>query len=142
MSKLYDFLSTLTVRQRLEHFLDWLAKQPRETPYEFSSNTDCAQCKFVKGHGEAIGFEPGEWTCGEFLSLHRTPFASTKMILVPTDSTPETILQHPNYLLQNSKTLGELHDRLKHALSLDRELTEAELDALELRPLVGLTPAA
>lgn len=141
MSKLYDLLAPMTVRQRLEYFLAWLAMQPRETPYDYKSSTDCAQCKFVKGHGETIGFGRGEWTCGEFLNLHGDAWSASTMIVIPTDCTPETIYHHPNFLLQNSTTLGELHDRLKHALSLDRELTEAELDALELRPLDGLTHA-
>lgn len=126
-----ESLQAMPPSARFAAFVQWLGEQPREICYSFHDIQNCALCKFAIANGltkegwisaddKHISFGRGhdEW-------INIMPFGNYES----------------SHSLIHSRTLGELYDRLLPLVTPPLlptvELSEAALEALELRPLVS-----
>lgn len=133
-------LRAMSVEQRVSVFVGWLSQQPRSTPYQFTDSADCAVCQFAKS---ALGLKGVSSGSGKGHAFTAYGLNGECIAVVPPldDQTTWGWQNHPKVALNNCSTLGELYDRLLHLVTPPLlppvELSEAALEALELRPLVS-----
>lgn len=138
---LLEKLRPLSVEQRLRLFVEWLATQPRETPYAFSETTGCAMCQFAKAHGYANGYSVGMVSAGgAHVTFHKADWSEEVIQLLPVAFGSDFKFNPTGpavFAIVSARTLGELYDNLAPLVGHESGiLTDEALDALELRPLV------
>lgn len=132
-----DQLRSMSVPQRLAHFVAWLGTQPRETRYNYSDIKHCAFCQYAAGVGLPFLNSGGR----HIIIDAGVAFERLEMISRDDDGDPFA------RQLMNSRTLGELYDKLLPLVAASvpapaslapREISEAEMEERETRPLVGM----
>lgn len=122
-------LQKMTQPERFACFVAWLGSQPPETPYNFMDRTRCVLCKFGRT------FTSDDVSAG---STDITTWDNGRV-----GPSVEIIEGGPGgsiaIMLCGSKTIGELHYKLTPFVPTPVALSDAQMDALESRPLVGLT---
>lgn len=121
-------LKSMTLEQRLSAFVCWLGAQNRDTPYFYTDAGNCAICQFAKSV-----------LCESKISSGGRYFRFNYGEEIPV--IPGGMFSDLANALRNCTTLGALYDCLSPHVTPPLlptvELSEAALEALELRPLVS-----
>jgi len=139
-------LKQMSVEQRFNVFVGWLGQQAPQTPYDFMDTQNCALCQF----GRFMRVSKEDFVSAGsngFTVVPKNVFYDGKRIEVMPEIAEmfsSEIARTQVTALHKSKTLGELHAKLlpfvtPPMLPKVAELSEAALEAIELRPLIPVS---